>query len=85
MTSATKEQVKRILIDLFTALVDVSRKTGKEAHIKMKGFGTLYLFKNRELAFNPLDESIDLGQIDNDSKSLFMERQRMHEDLSFVD
>ena len=85
MTSATKEQVKRILIDLFTALVDVSRKTGKEAHIKMKGFGTLYLFKNRELAFNPLDESIDLGQIDNDNKSLFMERQRMHEDLSFVD
>lgn len=85
MTSATKEQVKRILVDLFTALVDVSRKTGKEAHIKMKGFGTLYLFKNRELAFNPLDESIDLGQIDNDSKSLFMERQRMHEDLSFVD
>ena len=53
--------MKRILTDLFTALVDVSRKTGKEAHIKMKGFGTLYLFKNRELAFNPVDDSIDLG------------------------
>jgi len=73
------------LTDIFTALVDVSRKTGKEAHIKMKGFGTLYLFKNRELAFNPIDDSIDLAQIDNDSKSLFMERQRMREDLSFVD
>ena len=74
VTSSTKDQVKRILTDLFTALVDVSRKTGKEAHIKMKDFGTLYLFKNRELAFNPLDESIDLGQLDNDSKSLFRER-----------
>lgn len=73
------------MTDIFTALVDVSRKTGKEAHIKMKGFGTLYLFKNRELAFNPIDDSIDLAQIDNDSKSLFMERQRMREDLSFVD
>ena len=46
---------------LFTALVDVSHKTGKESHIKMKGFGTLYLFKNRELAFNPVDDSVDLG------------------------
>ena len=61
MTSSTKEQVKRILTDFFTALVDVSRKTGKEARIKMKGFGTLYLFKNRELAFNPLDDSVDLA------------------------
>ena len=61
VTSSTKEQVKRILTELFTALVDVSRKTGKEAHIKMKGFGTLYLFKNRELAFNAIDESVDLA------------------------
>ena len=85
MTSSTKEQVKRILTDFFTALVDVSRKTGKEARIKMKGFGTLYLFKNRELAFNPLDDSVDLAQIDNDSRSLFLERQKQREDLSFVD
>ena len=71
VTSSTKEQVKRILTDLFTALVDVSRKTGKEAHIKMKGYGTLYLFMNRELAFNPIDESVDLGAVD---RSLFLER-----------
>ena len=63
--------MKRILTDFFTALVDVSRKTGKEAHIKMKGFGTLYLFKNRELAFNPIDESVDLGTIES---GLFLER-----------
>jgi len=41
-----------VLTDIFTALVDVSRKTGKEARLGMKGFGTLFLFKNRELAFN---------------------------------
>ena len=61
VTNATKEQVKRLLGDIFTALVDVSRKTGKEARMNMKGFGTLYLFKNRELAFNPIDESINLA------------------------
>ena len=58
---------------MFTVLIDVSRKTGKEAQIKMKGFGTLYLFKNRELAFRPVDDSVDLGALD-DSKSLFLER-----------
>ena len=74
VTSATKEQVKRILTEFFTGLVDISRKTGKEAHIKMKGFGTLYLFKNRELAFNAVDESVDLGAIDAGNNSLFLER-----------
>ena len=62
------------MTDLFTALVDVSRKTGKEAHIKMKGFGMLYLFKNRELAFSPIDESVDLGAIDAGNNSLFLAR-----------
>lgn len=85
MTSSTKEQVRRILTDIFTGLVDVSRKTGKEAHINMKGFGMLYLFKNRELAFNPVDDSVELGAIDSANKSLFLERQKVHEDLSFVD
>ena len=47
--------------DLFTVLIDVSRKTGKEVRLNLKGFGTLHLFKNRELAFNPVDESINLG------------------------
>ena len=61
VTSSTKEQVKRILTDLFTALIDVSRKTNKEARLSMKGFGTIYLFKNRELAFNPIDDSVSLA------------------------
>mgnify|MGYP007004902571 CR=1 FL=1 len=85
-----KDQIKRILTDLFTALIEVSRKTGKEARLCLKGFGTLYLFKNRELAFNPVDESIDLGQLDGASRAasstaLFVDRQRMREDLSYID
>lgn len=66
-------------------MVDVSRKTGKEAHINMKGFGKIYLFKNRELAFNAIDDSIDLSKIDAVSTNLFLERQKAREDLSFVD
>lgn len=63
----------------------MSRKTGKEAQIKMKGFGMLYLFKNRELAFNPVDDSINLGAIDSANTGLFLARQKEREDLSFVD
>ena len=85
MTNSTKEQVKRILTDFFTALVDVSRKTGKEARLLIKGFGTVYLFKNRELAFNAADDSIDLGSLDKQNTTLFVERQREREDLSFID
>jgi hypothetical protein len=73
VTNSTKEQVRRLLTDLFAALVDVSRKTNKEARIKMKGFGTIYLFKNRELAFNPIDESIDLASL-NKNNGLFLDR-----------
>jgi len=84
VTNSTKEQVRRLLTDLFAALVDVSRKTNKEARIKMNGFGTIYLFKNRELAFNPIDESIDLASLPK-SSSLFLDRQKEREDLSFID
>ena len=50
----------------------------------MKGFGTIYLFKNRELAFNPIDESIDLASLTK-SNGLFLDRQKEREDLSFID
>ena len=73
-----------MLSDFFAAFIDVSRKTNKEARIKMKGFGTLHLFKNRELAFNPIDDSVDLASIDA-SQSLFLERQKVREDLSYID
>lgn len=85
VTSSTKEQVKRILTDFFTALVDVSRKTGKEARLVMKGFGTIHLFKNRELAFSYLDDSIDLANLDKKHTDLFLDRQKEREDLSFID
>ena len=85
VTSSTKEQVKRVMTDIFTALVEVSRKTGKEARLTMKGFGTIYLFKNRELAFSKVDDSVDLAVLDKTNTQLFIERQREREDLSFID
>lgn len=85
MTSSTKDQVKRILTDLFTALVDVSRKTNKEARLCLKGFGTIFLFKNREIAFNKVDDMVDLSTLDKTNTALFVERQREREDLSFID
>ena len=58
VTNSSKEFVKKVLTDLFAALIETSRKTGKEARVNMKGVGTIYLFRNRELAFNAEDESI---------------------------
>lgn len=72
------------MTDFFAALVEVSRKTNKEARIKMKDFGTIYLFKNRELAFKVLDDNIDLVKLDQNNV-LFLERQKEREDLSFID
>jgi hypothetical protein len=79
--------VKRILNDLFACLIETSRKTTKEARIKFKAFGTLYLFKNRELAFNQIDEVIDLASIAGSraSNDLFAARQREREEMSFID
>lgn len=57
VTSSSKEFVKKVLTDLFAALIETSRKTSKEARLNIKGLGTLYLFKNRELAFNAEDDS----------------------------
>ena len=51
----------------------------------MKGFGTLHLFKNRELAFNAEDDSINLSMIDSRNNSVFLDRQKEREDLSYVD
>lgn len=75
------------MTDFFTALIDVSRKTKREARLSFKGFGTLYLFKNRELAFNPIDESVDLASLQKipGGSDLFLSRQREREDLSFID
>ena len=86
VTSQTKEVVRKILTDLFACLIETSRKTNKEARLKMKGFGTLYLFKNRELAFQEIDMSVDLGNLEkSNNMNLFLERQKEREDLSFID
>ena len=87
VSSCSKEFVKKALQDLFAALIETSRKTSKEARINMKGFGTLYLFKNRELAFNPEDDSLaNLESLGGPKGTdLFLARQREREDLSFID
>ena len=82
-----KEMARRILTEFFASLIELSRRTQKEARIKFRGLGTLHLFKNRELAFLFEDESIDLATIAGTkvSNNLFLERQREREDLSYID
>ena len=44
--------VRRILTDFFQYIIELSRRTQKEAKIKISNLGYLYLYRNRELAFN---------------------------------
>lgn len=51
VTNVSNDLARRILNDFFSALVEISRKTTKEARIELKGCGVMHLYKNRELAF----------------------------------
>ena len=44
--------VRRILVDFFQYKIELSRRTHKEAKIKISNLGYLHLYRNRELAFN---------------------------------
>ena len=68
-------------------MIETSRKTSREARINLKDIGTLYLFKNRELAFNAVDESISNLEPLGGKKGtdMFLARQREREDLSYID
>ncbi len=57
VTNIGAEQVKRILIDIFQALIEVSRRTNKEARLRFKNLGCLSLYQNRELSFQQSAES----------------------------
>lgn len=87
VTSSSKDQAKRILTDIFAAMIETSRKTQKEARITLKGIGTLYVFKNRELAFNAIDESVaNLEPLaGKKGTDIFLARQKEREDLSYID
>lgn len=51
VAESTPELVRRILTDVFQALIELSRKTKKEAKLTLKNFGFIHLFTNREVAF----------------------------------
>lgn len=51
VTNLGKEIVQRILTDFFQALIEISRRSAKEARIKISQSGILCLFRNRELSF----------------------------------
>ena len=51
VTNVSKDKVARILTDFFQGLIEVSRRTNKEAKICVGACGHLLLQKNRELSF----------------------------------
>lgn len=81
VTSLSEEAVRQILTDVFAALVEVSRRTTKEASLCLKGVGSLHLFKNRELAW--LSHDIQFDQLASEKVNQF--RQQMRDDISHID
>jgi hypothetical protein len=63
VTEVSVEQTRRILTDIFQALVELSRRTAKEVKLHFAGSGYLYLYKNRELCFQQFEESNLPGHI----------------------
>lgn len=70
--------MRRILTDLFQAVVEVSRRTTKEVRLAFAGCGFIHLYKNRELAFHYMMEH-------ETSHDVFAARQVEREDLSYID
>jgi hypothetical protein len=78
VTSVSTEIVRRILVDIFQAVVEASRRTQKEVRLALKKTGHILLFKSRELAFQPVNS-------DSAPEALRIERGRMREDVSVID
>jgi hypothetical protein len=51
VTQVTEENCRKVINDFFSALVEISRRTTKEARIELKGLGFIHLFANRDLCF----------------------------------
>lgn len=81
VTSVSKEWTRLILTDFFAALIEVSRKTQREARVEFKGVGNLHLFKNREIALSGLEELP--GQLTNEE--IMRARNKERQNISFID
>ena len=78
VTNVSRDQVRRILTDLFQAMVEVSRRTTKEVRFTFPGCGFMHVYKNRELAFH--------YQMEHETtRDVFAARQLEREDISFID
>lgn len=77
-TQVPVETCRRILIDLFQAVAETSRRSAKEVKLTFKKCGNLYLFKNRELCFQMVGD-------DSTSSQLRLERSKLRDDISVID
>lgn len=78
MTNVSVELCRRIITDIFQALIELSRRSSKEASLCFKNVGYLHLFKNRELAFQQSAQ-------ESCTESVRQERSQMRDDLSYID
>ena len=80
VTKVPEDQARHIISDFFRGLVEVSRRTTKEARIELKGLGFIHLFKNRELSFHPQSDMYSELTLD----ALNKEREDRRDDLSQI-
>lgn len=60
MVSGVKaEQAKQFLSELFALLIETNRKLTKEVKLSFKQFGNLHLYKNGELSFVSIQNTLD--------------------------
>jgi len=79
VTQVTDDNCRKIISDFFSALIELSRRTTKEARIELKGFGFLHLFGNRDLLFQHVDQFACLTE-----DELTKHRDTVRDDLSYI-
>jgi hypothetical protein len=79
VTQVTEENCRKIITDFFSAFVELSRRTQKEARIEMKGLGYLHLFANRDIMFQQVDQFSCLTE-----DELNKHRDTFRDDLSYI-
>lgn len=73
----SQTQTQKIITDIFQSLIELSRRTQKEAKVRLGNCGSLVVTRSRELAFYPAEKA--------DESEIWSSRTYVRDDISMID
>ena len=73
----SQTQTQKIITDIFQSLIELSRRTQKEAKIRLGNCGSLVVTRSRELAFYPAEKA--------DESEIWSSRTFVRDEISMID